>query len=111
MTLQNLPDFFSRWLTMVVLLTLGLCVSGCSKVDGSYQGLVRNQSYDMTADLFLNLREENGIVTGNMTIGAPLYGGGAVMGQRNGSDLQLTTHDERVIAPLLNGGSGYLVWA
>lgn len=87
-----------------VFFVLGCCCllfSGCNKADGSYRGLVQNQSHGVRADLFLTLRDSSGIVTGNMTIGAPLYGGGAVMGRRDGSDIQFTTGD---------GAGGTITW-
>ncbi len=83
-------------------LTLLILATGCSpKLTGSYQGAVLNQSYNINADLFITFQEVNGLVTGSMTIGAPLYGGGPISGRRDGSDLQFTTGD---------GNGGSIVW-
>ena len=82
-------------------LFLVFTLSGCAKFDGAYQGVVKNQSYDVTADLFLSLRETNGVVSGSMTIGAPLHGGGAVSGWKRAADVEFTTSD---------GAGGRISW-
>jgi hypothetical protein len=88
--------FSVLWLAPVLLLT------ACApKVKGSYQGVVRNQSYGIDADVFLTLHEGAGFVSGTMTIGAPLSGGGTVSGTLQGKRIQFTTSD---------GAGGRIIW-
>lgn len=88
--------FYVLWLVPLLLLT------ACApKVKGSYQGVVRNQSHSIDADLFLTLNEGAGFVSGTMTIGAPLSGGGTLSGSLQGKRIQFTTSD---------GAGGRIVW-
>lgn len=84
-----------RSLFLVISATvIAVFLSGCGPhAEGSYRGAVLNQSHGVSADLFITLSEHNGVVVGNMTIGAPLYGGGAVAGSRAGKQLQFVTSD------------------
>ncbi len=56
-----------------------LVLAGCGKVQGAYQG----------------------VVTGSVTIGAPLHGGGPLSGRRDGKTIEFTTSD---------GAGGRIVW-
>ena len=81
---------------------MALGLSGCGpKAEGSYAGGVRNQSYGVEASLFLKLQDRDGLITGTMTIGAPLFGGGDVFGRRDGKNIQFTTSD---------ASGGRIVW-
>lgn len=82
-----------HFLPAVAVIIGSLLLTACAKVDGTYHGALKNQSYDVTADLFLSLKENNGIVTGNMTIGAPLHGGEQIMGRRDGGNIEFATSD------------------
>lgn len=86
-------SYVRRLLPVFLVTTGGFLLVACAKVDGSYHGALKNQSYDITADLFISLKESDGIVTGRMTIGAPLHGGGQIMGRRSGENIEFATGD------------------
>jgi len=90
-------------ITSTLLVAISLVTTGCGpqKIDGNYSGLLRNDSYGIEADVFISLSERDGFVSGTMTIGAPLNGGGSFRGKRDGNFVQFTTND---------GAIGQITW-
>ena len=79
---------------IVALITLAVLFTGCGrKLEGTYRGAVKNETHNISADLFMTLNERGDMIAGSMTIGAPLYGDGSVTGRRDGNDFQFTTSD------------------
>jgi len=83
-----------RFALIISAAFIALVLTGCRpSVEGTYKGGVLNQSHGVSADLYITLTEYNETLSGNMTIGAPLNGGGSVSGRRDGKQIQFVTSD------------------
>lgn len=92
---------FARFLHLLWIVPVFVLTACAPNVKGSYRGVVRNLSHGIDADLFITLDEKAGMLTGTMTIGEQLGGGGYISGSLKGKHLQFTTSD---------GSGGRIVW-
>lgn len=89
---RNFPKFLALLICAVSLGLVGF-FDGFRSIDGRYRGVCENTSYDVRADLVLELREgENNTLSGSLIIGPPLDGGGNLLwASRDGKKIKFTT--------------------
>lgn len=79
----------------ICVLSLGLVgfLDGWRSIDGRYRGVCENTTYDVRADIVLELREGvNNALSGSLIIGPPLDGGGTLLwASRDGKKIKFTT--------------------
>ncbi len=78
-----------------ICLCILLIMSGCTRdPKGVYEGTVVNDSYGQEASLniFFDKNTSWGL-TGTVTIGPPLHGGGRLNAKRDGKNIRFTTSD------------------